>query len=467
MNPHPSPPFDPWLWWHACQQTWLAALDPPGTGRRMREQRLGRLIEATLRDSPLYARRAGRARVLADFEPIGKAELMGHFDDWAADRRITLGAAESFIRSATSVADAWLDRYLLWTSSGTTGHPGIFVQDAASLAALDAIAALRLSGTTSAVPAASMWGASRAFAYVGAIGGPYAGHVSFERLRRIMPASWSSQVHLISVLEPLEQIALRLQSLQPQVLVTYPSCATALASWQSKLGLKLGEIWLGGEQLTAAQRTRLHQAFDCPVRNSYGASEFYSMAFECAEGRLHLNDDWVILEGIDAHGQAVPVGEFSHTTLLTNLANHVQPLLRYELSDRVRFVGEACACGCAFPVIEVQGRCDDVLTLPGVSGGTVTLLPLVLETVIEEDAGVMQFQLLLTADGALELRLPAGTDADTGNTRPAFERCRDALAAFFVKQGVKPHRLVHGQHEPLRQPGSGKLRRVIEMKRAD
>ena len=462
MKARSPPPFDPWLWLQACQETWLAALDPLRVGRRLRQQRLKRLIDTAIRDSPLYTRRAPRARTLADFEPVGKAELMHHFDDWATDRRITLSGAESVVRS-DAVADAWLDRYMLWTSSGTSGEPGIFVQDAASLAAFDAIDALRLRSADPTQPSLGLWSMGRRFAYVGAIGGHYAGYVSIERLRRIVPAPWRPQINAISILDPLEEVVGQLQALQPDVLITYPTYAVTLASCQARgaLQMKLAELWLGGEQLTTRQREALRSAFGCKLRNNYGASEFYSIACECERGRLHLNDDWVVLEGLDARGRPAPAGEFSHVTLLTNLANLTQPLLRYELNDRVRFVASPCPCGSALPIIEVQGRCDDVLELPGTRTDTVALLPLALESVLEEDAEVMQFQLLLRPDHVLELRLP-----HTGaGTRQAFRRCRTALLAHLARQGARPLRVVLGNDEFMHRGGSGKLCRVIDLTR--
>ena len=464
MNLQPPPPFDAWSWMQAFQQTWLASLDPAGVGRQFRDQRLARLIRSTQQASPLYARRAPGARELADFGPIGKAELMHHFDHWATDRRITRQAVEALLHGNADVASAWLGSYLVWTSSGTSGEPGIFVQDTGALAAFDAIDALRLRSDTAAQPTLGLWGMGRRFAYVGAIGGAYAGNVSLQRLQRLVPAPWAPQIAFISVLEPLTTVAQRLQALRPQVLITYPSCAVALAGLQDQgeLDLQLDEAWLGGEQLTAPQRDQVARSFGCPVRNSYGASEFYSIAFECSHGQLHLNDDWVVLEGVDTQGRATPPGEFSELTLLTNLANHVQPLLRYELTDRVRFVPGPCGCGGRFPVIEVQGRSDDGLALPVLHGGTVTLLPLALETVVEEGAGVAQFQLLLREDQALELRLPLqGSEA-----RAAFDRCRRALRAWLQAQGARPLRLVLGAEAPLQQPGSGKLRRVVDLTRA-
>jgi phenylacetate-CoA ligase len=81
-----------------------------------------------------------------------------------------------------------------------------------------------------------------------------------------------------------------------------------------------------------------------PVANSYVASEFLSLAFECERGHLHLNSDWVILESVDPRGDAVPLGQAGATSLLANLANHGQPLIRYDLGDRVTQHDHACAC---------------------------------------------------------------------------------------------------------------------------
>ncbi len=463
MPSHPLPPFDPVLWLQACQQTWWAGIDPPGIGRWWRQQRLTRLIAFAQAQSPLYARRSRGARTLADFEPVGKAELMQHFDDWATDRRITREAAERHLASAAGVADAWLDRYLLWTSSGTSGQPGLFVQDAASLAAYDAIEALRQGRPVGFSIGSGARAAGRRLAYVGAIGGPYAGHVGMERLRRLLPAPWAPQIRLISVLEPIERIARELDALQPDVLVTYPSCGTALAAVQAagRMSLNLQQLWLGGEQLSAAQRRLLGAAFGCPLHNHYGASEFFSIASECHHGRLHLNDDWVMLEGLDAQRHPVAPAEFSQLTLLTHLANFTQPLLRYELTDRVRFVAEACPCGSAFPVIEVQGRCDDTLLLPGLRHGQVALLPLALETLLEERCGVSQFQLLRRTDASLELRLAdSGSGPSSGSQ---LERCGQVLTEWLQEQRAQPQHLVLNRLAPMRDLGSGKLRRVIDL----
>lgn len=460
MNGHPAPPQDPWAWMRCQAETWSAGLDPAGVGQRLRAARLAHLIETATTASPLYRRRSRHAGRLADFEPLRKADLMQDFDDWATDRRITRRGVEAFLADPSSVADAWLGRYLVWTSSGTSGEPGIFVQDTAALAAYDAIDALRLRGGHPLQAPLGVWGLGRRFAFVGATGGHFAGHVSIERLRRTLPPWLAPTIEVLSVLEPLEAIAQALQRLQPHVLITYPSCAAALALLQARgaLDLSLTEVWLGGEQFSAQQRQRVRAAFGCSLRNSYGASEFFSMAFECPQGQLHLNDDWVILEAVDAQMRPLPVGEVSHTTLLSNLANTTQPLLRYALDDRVRFLPGRCACGSGFPALEVQGRTADTLCLRGRHGQAVTVLPLALETVIEEQAQVAQFQVLRRAGDRLELRFESGVP-DAG---AAFTRCRAVITRYLERLGVAAPDIVRVDAAPLRQAHSGKLCRVLD-----
>lgn len=464
MNPTPS--VSPLLWASVFAQTLAAGLDPLHVARQQRDARFSALLQAASA-SPLYRQRLSRTHVsgingLPTLEPVDKAELMQRFDEWATDRAVTRHAVEQFLGDS-QLGDAFLGRYLVWTSSGTSGKPGIFVQDECSLAAYEALDALRLRGPAAQTLPLPAWSAGQRFAFVAASGGPFAGAVAIERLQRLhrSPAPWpwlAPSVHTFSVQTPLSQLTQQLQACQPTVLITYPSCAAALAQCQLEgaMRLHLAEVWLGGEQLSDGQRALLRRAFACPLRNNYGASEFFTIACECAHGRLHLNEDWVVLEPVDRQLRPVAVGAASHAVLLTHLANHVQPLLRYRLDDAVRFTGERCPCGCALAVIEVQGRSGHTLVMHDAQGRPVTLLPLALETAIEQGGQVTQFQLLGTAPDTLELRFePAMADAAA-----AYSRACTALRAFLSQHGLEAVHIVHGRQPPFREPASGKLCRV-------
>jgi phenylacetate-CoA ligase len=460
--------MSPWLWSRTLGETYAAGLDPLGTGLRQRDARLAQLLAKALADSPFYRRRLRRRGQdlpsLEQLPPVEKAELMQHFDDWATDRQITRAGVEAFLADPDRLGDAYLGRYLVWTSSGTSGEPGIFVQDEQSLAAFDALDALRLRGAPGPLPTWPAWSGPPRWAYVAATSGHFAGVVSMDRLQRNVASAplwpWlGPAVQTFSVQEPLTELAHRLQAYAPSVLVTYPSCADALAQMQAEgaLRLALAEVWVGGEQLTAEQRTRIGAAFRCRVHNNYGSSEFYAMAWECSAGCLHLNHDWLILEPVDHQLRPVPPGEVSHSVLLTNLANRTQPLLRYRLGDSVRLRPGGCACGSLFPALEVQGRADHTLVLRDARQREVKLLPLALATAIEEGAQVTRFQLLCTPAGRLELRF----EAAQADPRAAFERARTALQAYLASQGLGHVPVRHGLEPPLRGARSGKLQRVL------
>ncbi len=94
------------------------------------------------------------------------------------------------------------------------------------------------------------------------------------------------------------------------------------------------------------------------------------MAFSCDHDWLHVNSDWVILEPVEKDFHPTPAGEPSHTVLLTNLANRIQPLIRYDLGDSVLMRPDSCPCGSSLPAIRVAGRHDDVLRLKAADGRT-------------------------------------------------------------------------------------------------
>ena len=217
------------------------------------------------------------------------------------------------------------------------------------------------------------------------------------------------------------------------------------------------EVLTGGETLTPAVRHRVELLLGATVRNNYGASEFLSIAWECAHGHMHVNTDCVILEPVDEKHKPVPPGERSYSGLLTNLANTVQPLIRYDLSDQITVSPALCACGSPLPVIEVVGRTDDALMMQGNDGGTVTLLPLALTTVLEELADLFDFQLHQIDRSTLELNLQ-GTAKEGA---AGWERGCSVLQSFAHSQGLAPIKIIGGSGVALPRGRSGKVQRII------
>lgn len=435
--------FDPWHGAWALADVLAVTHAPAAQWQQRQAQRLAQLVDAAATGSRWFRERLRGLRpasdtraLLAQLPVTRKRELMAHFDQWVADPALKLDTLRAFTRDPARRGEVLLGRYHVWESSGSSGEPALFVQDARALAVADALEAAR--GPLTLLDAGLPWPGSMRMAYVAALEGHFAGVVTFERLRALNP--WfGASARAFSFLQPIDALAGQLNAFAPTVLSSYPSMAWVLAQAQAdgRLAIAPRALWTGGETLTPGLRRAIGEAFHAPVRNSYGASECLTIASECRCGRLHLNADWVILEPVDERGRAVPEGEVGATTLLTNLANRVQPILRYELGDRVRFVPGACACGSTLPVIEVEGRCDDVLTLDAGDGRAVHIPPLALCTVLEDGAGVFDFRLRQQGAQALQLQLGAREGADAATC----ERAAQALGRFLRAQGLGAVRL--------------------------
>jgi phenylacetate-coenzyme A ligase PaaK-like adenylate-forming protein len=435
----------------------LGAWLPAAEIARRQSARLRALLAFARREVPLYRRL--RARVsedapLAGHPVLTKDRLMRDLRASLSDPALTQSRIEAFLREPCH--GQLLDgRYAVWTSSGSTGAPAVFVHDREALAVYDALEACRARGRSA--PAA--WGATllagQRYAMLAATGGHFSGVATLARMRAEYP--WLAGVtRAISLLQPLPALLREVADFDPTLLATYPTAAALLADAQcaGQVRLQLRELWLGGETLTPVLRARLQQVFGCPVRQSYGASEFLPLAFECGDGRLHVNADWAILEPVDRQYRPVPAGTASATVLLTNLANRAQPLIRYDLGDSVTVEAAPCRCGCALPAVSVQGRADDVLTLPQAGGGLVSLLPLVLQTVLEEDAHLDDYQLVQQAPDRLLLRL-----GPTCHGRATV--ARQALQAFVANQGADPVRIDIDVLDMQACRPSGKRRRIV------
>jgi len=457
-----SATFDPWRAGAISLDIIAAARATAPDLQRRQAQRLAALVDVAAERSPLYRKLLGRrsaAPVPLDALPVMiKGELMRHFDEWVTDPKLRLSRLRRFVADPRRVGQTFLDPYVVWESSGSSGEPGVFVQDARSLEVCYALEALRRPLLQPARRCLDPYYFGERMAFVGATTGHFASVVSVERLRRLNP--WvAASTRSFSFLQSTAALVAQLNRYEPTIVATYPTAALLLAEEADAGRLRIvpHEIWTGGETLTPAVRCQVSARFRCPVSSSYGASEFLSLASECHCGRLHLNSDWAVLESVDARGRPVPCGTAGHTTLLTNLANHVQPLIRYDLGDRVTFSATPCRCGSSLPAIEVEGRVDECVLLHDDQGHDVRLLPLALTTVLEDQAGVYDFK--LEQEDANSLLLSVAAAGTAGES--ALRRARTMLRSFLRQQGLTHVRL-HGHcGTPSRRGASGKVQRVV------
>jgi putative adenylate-forming enzyme len=326
---------------------------------RRQAQRLATLRRFAWERSPFYRRfHAGLENHPLDALPIlTKAVMMDNFDDLVTDRAVRLADAEDFLR-ANAGGDLFRHRYVVLSTSGSTGRRGLFLFDRQEwLTALAMITRpMAWAGLTAGVrkpPRSAMIASTTPW--------HYSTRISASLSSRLLPAL------RLDAAEPLATIVRRLNEWQPDVLAVYPSVLKQLADEQiaGHLRIRLRSVATSAEVLPDETRRRVHEAWGLRVFDTYGATEYAPIAAECAYGRKHLFEDGAIIEIVDDRGRRVPAGVRGDRLLLTIFGRRTQPLIRYELSDMVRPLDGECECGRKFGLIEsIEGRVEDVLYFP-------------------------------------------------------------------------------------------------------
>jgi len=404
------------------------------------------LIRFAREASPFYAEfHRGLAEApLAELPILTKATMMERFDDLVTDRQVRLADVERYLERLPT-APLILGRYRACSTSGSSGRRGFFVFDrdewvtaissfrrAASWCRLDLpLLTGRMAVVASAVPwhMTAQAGVSLRLPWV--------------RRERLDAAA------------PVEMLTKRLNGLRPRFVTTYPSLGRALAREQleGRLAIDPAVLFTGSEVLTPAVRALMESAWGSGrVFDHYGATETGSIAAECARHRLHLAEDLLVVEGVDRENRPVPPGIATDKLLVTVLFRRTQPLIRYEISDRVVFSGSGCGCGLPWRVLErVEGRDEEMLRLPAVGGGTREVHPVVFEGIFD-NLPVAGWQ--VTSGGNDVTVLLAGADGIDTDT------IRDKLLAELEKRGVAPAAVAVRRVAELSRTATGKAAHV-------
>jgi phenylacetate-CoA ligase len=115
----------------------------------------------------------------------------------------------------------------------------------------------------------------------------------------------------------------------------------------------LRALFVGGDPLSPAKRSRIEQIWGVPVVEEYGATETGSLAGQCPYGHLHLWADRAIFEVLSGR-RLMPAGRGQ--LVVTPLYREAMPLLRYNTEDEVEVSLEGCPCGWALPTVRILGR---------------------------------------------------------------------------------------------------------------
>jgi phenylacetate-CoA ligase len=377
------------------------------------QRRLQEIVRHAAEHSPVYRERfaavdLSRPVRLGELPPVTKAELMDRFDDWVGDPRLRGGVVEPHL-DALRGDELLHDEFRVMATGGSSGRRGVFCFDRAEWAEVCAtlLRAQRTLGVGPKLPRQRL----------ATILAPGPMHMTWR-------FSTSIDVGLVNRLalaatDPLPRMVAALNAFRPGALATFPSVATLLADEQLEGRLRIAPsiVATSSEVCAEDDRARMRAAWGVEPHEVYGATDGL-WGSTCEHRRLHFAEDQTIVEIEDDR------------MLVTNLFMRTQPVIRYEITDLVRLDPEPCPCGRPFrTVAAIEGRSDDILTLPGGS----RLHPMRLRSPMAGVAGVRQYQLVHRDDGLHALVVPRDGHEVRDAVRAALERALDGALPVHVE----------------------------------
>jgi phenylacetate-coenzyme A ligase PaaK-like adenylate-forming protein len=421
-----------------------------GKLEQFQREELRRLLVHAVERSPFHARRLRgidperfELEQLAELPVMSKEQMMASFDELLTDRRLTSARVEGHI-AALRMEPSLLDSdYVCLASGGSSGLRGVFVQTLEEY--LEFVASV----------------VRRAMAAVIAAGGPAPGGHPTGIVAAAAPIHSSGFCAAIATgypvrmipapaTLPVAEVVRRLNEAQPPTLLAHTSKLVTLAAEQraGRLRIEPRSITAMGETVTTEDRGTIEASFGIPLITQFVSTEGLVGHSEAGGDVVSFAADACIVELVDANNQPVPEGVASAKALVTNLHNHTQPLIRYELTDR--FIRHRSARSGAVRAT-VEGRADDMFRYGGVA-----VDPLVIRTVMVRTPAALEYQVRQTAHGIDIAIIGEGELSPTALTAALEQSLRAAGLP-------NPHVRVREVTDIARHPETGKARRFIPL----
>ena len=424
--------------------------------RAEREARLRELVRIARDRSPWHYERLKHLDLdtlgeddLARIPVMTKHDLMTHFDRIVTDPRLTLSRVEAHLEGLTT-DDYLLDRFHAIASGGSSGRRGVFVYD------WESWADCYLSCLRYTIRDQLQDPAVRRPMRIATVSADHATHMSSA-----LPQTFSDPEIAVAgrlpITLPLARIVAGLNSAEPYVLIAYASILPVLAheARAGRLRIAPRRVISLAEPLLPEIRAVAEETWSVPVINWWVSSEGGAMGVSCGHGRgLHLSDDLLIVEPVDAQGRTTPPGVRSEKIYLTNLYNPLLPLIRYEITDQVTLIPpeNPCPCGSAHRRIDdVSGRLEDLFVYPGVGA----VHPLVFDSRLVRGRAIVEYQVRQTERGA-EISICCVSEVDTA-------RLRSEIRDDLTRLGLREPEITIVRAERLDRQATGKLKRFVPL----
>ncbi|WP_198169801.1 F390 synthetase-related protein [Agromyces laixinhei] len=334
------------------------------------ERRQRRGLERLLRERmPRAAHYRGGLDRLGDAPVVDKATVLADFSGFNV-RGIPLDTALAEARAAEASRDFRGELpggVTVGLSSGTSGRPGVFLVDPAERMRWAGTVLGRLLDRRSLVQLVQPWLPPLRIAFALRANSNLYESVASRRL----------SFAFVDLVAPFEQIRQGVAGARPDVLVAPSSLLVELAraGLRGELGIEPRLVVAVAEVLDDADSELVESAWGVRPRRVYQATEGL-LALDCDRGRLHLNEQSIVVESEWIDGSEVVGGRF--VPIVTDFDRSTQLIVRYRLDDVLRMPARGQRCGCGNParVIDaVEGRADEVIEAFAPDGRVVRVFP--------------------------------------------------------------------------------------------
>ena len=237
--------------------------------------------------------------------------------------------------------------------------------------------------------------------------------------------------------------------------------------------LKVEKIFYGGEHVSAEMEAALKRAFGARLVRSagYASVDAGLVGFQCGacEGTAHHAAAGLQhVEILRPNGRPAGRGETGEI-IATNLLRRWMPVIRYRTGDLGRWLPGPCPCGHPAPRFVLLGRCDDRINV----GGAHLDVGDVGRAVASVPGLSLAYQVVVSAEGGERLTVKVERKAGGASPGTLAKKLSRALLAESeelsdsVSRGWLPAPAVDiiPPGALPRQPRTGKLRRVVDLRR--
>ena len=238
---------------------------------------------------------------------------------------------------------------------------------------------------------------------------------------------------------------------RPSYVKGYPSALFDYCKLASDAGLESvpqKAVFTASEVLHQYQRDVIEDYFQAEIYQWYGQVETTVNIHECVNHRLHVKEEYGLLELLDDDDEPVAPGEAGHA-VGTSWGNHAFPLVRYRSGDNmVLAADQQCDCGMNGRIIDrIVGRDEDVIVTP--DGRRLGRLDFIFKPVTT----VKESQIIQTAIDAVLVRV-----VPEGQYGSSDERALRNILTDYLGSGMK---ISFEQVDMIPRSANGKIRYVI------